>query len=165
VARRRKPQAPSSPPAVRGTTPPVPTPPPSRSPRAVEQQAYAEFMAFSGPLPPPDLLVQYNAALPGLAERVIAAWERQGNHRQHLERVVIEGDTRRAYLGIASALVISVIVLLIAYALIETGHDWAGAALGLGELAALTGTFIYGTQQRQRELAAKQQRQPPLARQ
>ena len=121
-------------------------------------------MAFSGPLPPPNLLVEYDASLPGLAERVVAAWERQGSHRQHLERVVIEGDTRRAYLGIAAALVVSIVVLMIVYALIEAGHDLAGTALGLGQLAALVGTFIYGAQQRQRELTAKQQRQAPPVR-
>jgi uncharacterized membrane protein len=42
-------------------------------PNAVE---YSETSMFSGPLPPPELLYQYNEIVPGAADRIIACRER-----------------------------------------------------------------------------------------
>ena len=45
----------------------------------------AEFTALSGPLPPPEMLAQYEEILPGAAERILSMAERQAEHRQKLE--------------------------------------------------------------------------------
>ena len=44
---------------------------------------------FSGPLPPPLVLVQYNEAVPDAADRIIKMAESQSSHRQNLETKVL----------------------------------------------------------------------------
>lgn len=38
--------------------------------------------AFLGPIPPPELLAQYERTLPGLADRLVAIAERESDHRR-----------------------------------------------------------------------------------
>ena len=52
----------------------------------------ARTTALSGPLPPPEVLAQYEVALPGAAERIFKMMERQEEHRQTLERAESEAD-------------------------------------------------------------------------
>lgn len=40
----------------------------------------------SGPLPAPETLAEYNEVLPGLAERIVAAFEEEGRHRRECDR-------------------------------------------------------------------------------
>src|SRR5438034_5455816 len=58
--------------------------------------------SFSGPLPPPDALAKFEQVLPGLADRIMKMAEKQSAHRQSIERNVIEGDTRRSWMGLWS---------------------------------------------------------------
>jgi uncharacterized membrane protein len=44
---------------------------------------------FSGPIPPPTLLAEYNKVVPNAAERILAMAEKQSEHRQFLEKKVI----------------------------------------------------------------------------
>ena len=57
---------------------------------------------FLGPLPPPEILAQYEQILPGSAERIMVMAENQAEHRQSLEetvKTVIEGDSKRRTYG------------------------------------------------------------------
>ena len=51
-----------------------------------------EFTALSGPLPPPEMLAQYEEILPGAAERILSMAERQAEHRQKMERDESEAE-------------------------------------------------------------------------
>ena len=42
--------------------------------------------AFSGPIPPPDLLEKYNNIIPNGADRILAMAEQQQAHRQFMEK-------------------------------------------------------------------------------
>ena len=57
-------------------------------------------VSFSGPLPPPGVLEGYERVLPGSAERIFTMAEKQLEHRLHLEKVVVEGGSKRADMGI-----------------------------------------------------------------
>ena len=63
--------------------------------------------SFSGPLPPPDLLGQYDAILPGLADRIVKMAEKQESHRHELENRVVKAEINRSYFGMASGLVVA----------------------------------------------------------
>jgi uncharacterized membrane protein len=47
---------------------------------------------FSGPLPPPTLLDQYNKIVPGSAKTIIEMAEGQSKHRQELEKWALSTD-------------------------------------------------------------------------
>ena len=114
--------------------------------RSKEHQVLFEASAsWEGPLPPPAMLHGYDIVVPGAANRILEIAERQGEHRIQMEKVIIRGDSKRAYLGIAAAFALSVMVIGGGIYLIATGHDWAGVSLIGLNLVGLTGVFIYGS--------------------
>jgi uncharacterized membrane protein len=112
---------------------------------------------FSGPLPPPEVLEKYNNIEPGFANRILRMAESQAQHRQHLEKTVVEGRTRaegRAQiLGTILALAIGAGAIFLVY----TGHSVEGVVALVAELAALAGVFIYGRKRQERENREKQE--------
>ena len=60
----------------------------------------AAAFSWSAPLPPPDLLKQYNEVFPGCAERIVAMAESQSSHRQQVESNVIAGNVTSQTTGL-----------------------------------------------------------------
>lgn len=60
---------------------------------AIRQQSSLEIR--SSPLPSPDELKAYNVILPGAAERILAMAEKQANHRQETESVLVQAGTKQ----------------------------------------------------------------------
>lgn len=116
---------------------------------------------FQGPLPRPSDFAQYEAILPGAAERIVAMAEKQAVHRQALEKKVIDSDALHALVGTVFGLVIGLFGLSVAGYCIYTGHDWAGAVIGGATLASMVGSFIYGSSKQRRE---RQEQSPPTRR-
>jgi uncharacterized membrane protein len=107
--------------------------------------------AFSGPLPPPEILIQYNDAVPNGAERIIALAERQAEHRMTLERQVIEADIKRANSGLVAGFIVALAGLSAAVFLVHEGNAAAGTILGGLDLVSLVAVFVYGTVSRRNE--------------
>jgi uncharacterized membrane protein len=101
-----------------------------------------QFPPFTGPLPHPDILQQYDKVVPGAAERLLAIIERHAQHHDGMERIVVEGASRRAWYGLVLGFVLALLCLIISAALIWTGHQWPGALLGSMDLIALVVTFV-----------------------
>src|SRR3989338_3375865 len=55
-----------------------------------------QHQEFSGPLPPPEVLRQFDQVVPGAAERIIKMAEQQFAHRTELEKKVIDSDIRQS---------------------------------------------------------------------
>ena len=119
----------------------------------------AGITALRGPLPPPEVLAQYEVALPGAAERIFKMMERQEEHRQALERAESEADRaldgeelrlthRREMSGIVAGAAVVFGVLVTAVILAFLGATTPAAWLGGSSLAALAGVFVYGVRQR-----------------
>jgi uncharacterized membrane protein len=123
---------------------------PPKSTRII-QQVTQESLAFSGPLPHPTVLEGYEKTLPGAAERVIKMAENQAAHRQGIEKVVINSDSRNATLGVIFAFIIAMTGLVFAYRLVMAGHGAEGTVIGALDLGALVGIFVYGTNVRAAE--------------
>ena len=121
-----------------------------------------QAIAWSGPLPDPDDFQRYEEILPGVANRILEIVERQQSHQHSQERMMLEqsgvileierqvaaSDSRRAYLGIASGLAISLLTIGGGIYLIANGHDWAGLTLAGINLTGLAGVFVYGARNR-----------------
>ena len=112
---------------------------------------------YAGPLPHPDILARYDEIAPGSARILIEKFVQQTDHRVALERLVISGDNRRAYLGLGAAFIIAMGGLGLAYVLVTMGHAIEGAIFGGFDFVALVGTFIYGTNARRQEREEKGQ--------
>ena len=120
---------------------------------------------WEGPLPPPVALQQYDDVHPGLAERIVQMAEKQVDSRIRVddraslqedvrvqtERTAVIGDSRRAYIGLFFAFILSLLIISLAYYAVVWGNPWVGvAAIGIN-IAGLAGVFVYGTNARRRE--------------
>jgi len=122
-------------------------------------------VSFSGPLPAPVILKEYDTIVPGLASRIVEMAEKEQAHRHQYENQTIEiqksGQSKGFY--IAMAVIVGGIVL------IWTGHSGYGFATILLTGAALIGAAIYGRMNvadkqltnQLAELAKAQQQRPP----
>ena len=134
------------------------TPNPQNQKRPSHQQLQmTQSFSFSGPLPPPQLLKQYNDVVPNGAERLMAMAERQQNHRQELERTVIEGNVESESRGQWMGLFISIAVIGAGTYLAAIGRQITGGILVGVDVVALASVFVVGKQKQQKELAKKRQ--------
>lgn len=102
------------------------------SQRAERMVVQAVHIELSGPLPPPQLLRQYNEVLPEGAERVVRVAEAQFRHRRSMES--------RAQIF---TFVLALIVLVGGIALIALGNSPEGLLPLVAAIAGLGGLFLY----------------------
>ncbi len=129
----------------------------------VERRLRAEFQGFtfSGPLPPPDLLMGYNKIFPGCAERIVAMAESVSNHRQELEQAVVKANIESERRGQERAFWLSVLVIVIGGLLIWNDKSVSGLGLIIGDLVALAGVFVYGRYQARKEREEQREKLSP----
>ena len=130
-----------------------PTKPANQANIAKSVQLHGEI--HRGPLPAPQVLLQYNQIVPGAADRIIAMAEQQASHRQNLEQIVVKSGTRDSLLGLIFGLIIGLATEAGAVLCIFNGHQGGGATLGISGLAGLVGVFVYGSRQRRQEREMK----------
>lgn len=113
---------------------------------------------WSGPIPPPDALREFNEIVPGSAERIFDMAEKQLDHRLRMEETVVRGDSRRSYLGLIAGFMLSATLIAGGVFLVVNGHDWAGGLLVGVNILGLAGAFVYGTHSRRAEREHKAER-------
>ena len=111
--------------------------------------------AFSGPIPPPEFLREYDAIMPGLADRIVKMAEKQGDHRHGLETRAVNAEIERGKLGMISGFLVALLGISIGGVLIYHDKLLTGSIFAGGTLVALVGTFVFGTYQRKSERLAK----------
>ena len=67
---------------------------PPVSPRHASVESHALTQAFSGPIPPPAVLAEYDSRFPGFAERIMSMAEREAETRHELEKTNAEIASR-----------------------------------------------------------------------
>lgn len=114
-----------------------------------------QSFAWTGPLPPPDILRAYENLLPGSAERIIAMAEKQSEHRRGIEKIVINSGATNQRWGVVFGFIIAIMALLLAgYALYE-GRSQTGTAIVITTIGSLAGVFIVGKYLTARERAGR----------
>jgi uncharacterized membrane protein len=111
----------------------------------------AKAVSFSGPLPPPEVLQNYNQITPGAADRIITMAEKQSQHRQEIEIKVITSDIKNARLGLHYGLIIGLASVVGGVVCIISGYEIGGTILGGSGLSSLVGVFVYGSRQKRKE--------------
>ena len=93
---------------------------------------------FSGPLPPPEMLAQYEDVVPGAAERIIVITEEQHRHRMSVEihwLTLIREGIRVETIGQYSALIIAVASATVAIVTAITNPSWVIVPIGVPAFA------------------------------
>jgi uncharacterized membrane protein len=92
---------------------------------------------FSGPIPPPNIISGYEKILPGAADRILAMAEKQSEHRQEMEKKMVEAESRDGLLGIICGFTLGVGCIAAAiirkcrcYIRRSTGRYWRGVNCG-----------------------------------
>ncbi|MEA1910858.1 MAG: DUF2335 domain-containing protein [Spirochaetota bacterium] len=101
--------------------------------------------SYSGPLPHPSHFQQYERILPGSADRILKMVEKQSEHRQYLEKKIVDSDIRSSKTGMILGFIIAVIGLLIGGFLIYLDKNVLGLTVIISEMVLLAGAFITGT--------------------
>lgn len=115
----------------------------------------AHASSFSGPVPPPELLVKYNEAVPNAAERILAMAEQQATHRQNLEKLAVQANCSTQKSGPVFGFILCLVAIVGGIFLIYIGKSAEGLAAVIAPLAALATVFIMGRRKMTKELEAK----------
>lgn len=118
-------------------------------------QITAHAAHFSGPLPPPEILVRYNEAVPGGAERIVAMAESQSKHRQSLEKSVVDTNCSTQGTGPVYGFIICMTAIVGGIYLIHSGKSPEGLTSIIGALGGLVTVFVLGRKKQEKELRDK----------
>jgi uncharacterized membrane protein len=121
----------------------------------VAQEFTITAQRFTGPLPHPAILAQYNDSVPGGAERVIAMAERNQQHRHAMESLVVRGGLSAQRTGQWFGLLVALTGMIGSIWLVSQGQTWGGAMIGTVDVAGLVSLFIYSHESKKRELREK----------
>jgi uncharacterized membrane protein len=99
---------------------------------------FRQVSHFSGPIPPPRILSEYNQVLPGLANRLVTLAEGEAAHRRALQH----RRARLAEAGLGSAFVIAMTSVAGGIYLIHEGSTTEGLGGILAALATLLVVYL-----------------------
>ena len=109
---------------------------PKRTSILVQQESW------SGPLPPPDVLLEYNFVENG-AERIFRMAERQSEHRMRMEDKALDSDNSILTRGQWFGLIVVLAVLGLAGYMAYLGATAAAAAVVAIDVVGLAAVFVY----------------------
>ncbi|VTY27960.1 Uncharacterised protein [Streptococcus parasanguinis] len=101
-----------------------------------------ESMSYSGPIPHPMLLKEFNDVIPNGADRIMAMAEKQSEHRINIEDKVVNANNRDSFLGVVFAGIIAILIVLGAIFLIYNKRSIQGFAILIGASATYIGVFL-----------------------
>lgn len=107
----------------------------------------AKSVMFSGPLPPPGLMAQYERLVPGSAERLFRLLE-QTHERANLEQahrhMGEDGEQALNKAGQRIALAITLVLIAVATLLTALDHDAVGGIIFSGTIVGVGALFYVG---------------------
>jgi uncharacterized membrane protein len=98
--------------------------------------------AWSGPLPPPSVLADFDTVVENGAERIMAAWESETAHRRELEMRELKFLAFDSTLGKIFALIFVLSALAAAAFAASIGAEWLGVVLGGGVIGSVVWAFV-----------------------
>ena len=129
--------------------------PPEDQKRILQSFSISSFQMFSGPLPSPESLEQYNKIIPDGADRIMKMAENQSNHRIQIETSVIEGQVKQSGRGQIFALILSFLCLGSSFILAMYGHEVVASVIGGTTIISITSIFLIGKKEQKSHLAEK----------
>jgi uncharacterized membrane protein len=115
------------------------------APSNADQRPTIVHQHFSGPLPPPAVLKQYDDVAPGSAERIIKKFENQTAHRIKMETMMVLSGFIKEVGGLVCGFIIAMTAIIGGIYTVLQGHPFLGGSLSFAGLAALVGAFLMTT--------------------
>jgi uncharacterized membrane protein len=101
-------------------------------------------LSFSGPLPPPNLLRQYQDIQPDFPERLLSLTEQEAAHRRDVTRKAMRLDAVETVIGQVFGLVVALAAMTMVGYLGYLGYPVASVVFGFGALSSLVAVFVWG---------------------
>ena len=110
---------------------------------------------YKAPLPPPSMLRDYENVVPGLADRIVQAFERETLHRHECARVLIDAEIKSDQVASTAnykfkrsaqwfAFILGLVGLLCGTYTATHGAPTAGSIIGGVTVVGLVSTFLWG---------------------
>ncbi|WP_236571456.1 DUF2335 domain-containing protein [Rhodovarius lipocyclicus] len=93
-------------------------------------------MAYSGPIPHPEILRGLNEVVPNGAERVVAMAEFETKHVRTMEEIAVRQAVREGTIAHWAASIVPVAGLVCATFIAGLGMEWAAGGIGVAAMAA-----------------------------
>lgn len=123
-----------------------------------ERRMVAMQQEFQGPIPPPQLLAQYESITPGLADRIVKMAEQESVHRREVEHKLVDvavqdqkDSTSEVRLGQIFAFFIGIVTIVCGSYVVLAGFSVSGTVLGSSGVLGLVTAFIMGRNKKQPE--------------
>jgi len=107
-------------------------------------QQIREFSAFSGPLPPPEVVEHYSKIIPNGADRLLKMVELQSEHRRACEEIGLNASISISKRGQILAFILSLVGFGIAGLCAYFQQPVPSTVIGGGTLLGLASLFIKG---------------------
>ncbi|MFZ4414577.1 MAG: DUF2335 domain-containing protein [Bacteroidales bacterium] len=104
---------------------------------------------FSGPIPHPELLQQYNLIDATFANRILSMAEDEAKNRHRNESRLTKSITITTYLGMSFAFVSVFVVSYLVYYSLSLGFEKAAGIIAVGSIASVASVFIFFKRSRQ----------------
>jgi uncharacterized membrane protein len=118
-------------------------------------QIIQELSHFSGPLPSPEHLFNYDKVAPGAANRIIDMAEKNQENRLYLTRIMAESDVKKSLRGQAFGFLIAVIAFTVATICAFLDQKEIGIASIGFSLVSIVSTFVLGRKSKDSRKAKK----------
>jgi uncharacterized membrane protein len=99
---------------------------------------------FSGPIPHPTILEEYEKIVPGAAERIIAMAESDMKHQQEMDREELRIAESQVKRGQISAFWLTIIALAVCIFALLMGSEMAASVIAGTTIVALVTAFVIG---------------------
>ena len=104
---------------------------------------------FSGPIPPPNIIKGYEDIVPGAADRIISMAEKQAEHRQAMEHIMVKSESRDSLLGVLFAFFLGILCIVAAIIIVilvpQNAGAISGSIIGVAGIGSIIATFIKST--------------------
>lgn len=118
--------------------------PDDKKEEAIKAMAVIQQEIFSGPIPHPRLLAEYEKLMPGSMDRFMKMAEQQQAHRMKLEDAAVNSQLKSNNRGQVFGFILATLVVLGGIGMALMGLPWFGVPLTVGMMAVLVVLFTKG---------------------
>jgi uncharacterized membrane protein len=99
---------------------------------------------FSGPLPPPEIIKEYDKIVKNGAERIFQMAEKEQSHAIHLENYITKKRLAQIDRGSFFSFTLGLAGIISSAYLATLGHDWLAGIIATTTIGSLACAFIIG---------------------
>ena len=119
-----------------------PVAPKNNQPNSINKQLAQVSQSYSGPIPPPQILEEFERIIPGAAERILHMAEENGKHQREMERSALNmvADTTRR--GQRYGLLIGLTAFITCIIALWLGSEETAMTIGGVTIVGLVAVFV-----------------------